>query len=689
MLAPKVTQASPAHPLRQHLWRVLLLWLLVGAAYSNSWHAGLVFDSAPIIQDDPRVHVATWSNVHEIFTGDYWYRNNGAGLYRPLTTLSYLVNYAVLGSGTRPEGYHAVNLAIHMANVLLVYVLGLVILGDLPWAFALAALWGVHPLLTEAVTNVVGRADLLMAFGVIAGLLCYIRASADGKRAVWWIVPMVLAQAVALFAKESGVVLPVLILLYDLTFGKPDGWSRRLPVYASLALPIAVFFYLRGGVPSHLTIPFFENPLSAAGFWTARLTAIKAIGELAWLFPWPVHLSADYSFNAVPLFGWRLDLEDLKAVLSLLLCAGAVILAVLWRRSQRAVAWFLGFFFIAIAPTANLAMLIGSIKAERFFYLGSIGLAGVAIVALRTLSVRWQKPAWILTAVVCLLFAMRTHARNVDWQSEESLWASAVEVVPSAARPHNNLGNALLKVPGRLPQAIAEFQTALRILPNYADAHYNLGIALAQSRGHLPEAIAEYRAALQTDPDSAKVHINLGTALAQMPGQTEAAVAELKTAVRLQPDSAEAHYDLGNALLQLARRVPDAIAEYRAALQIDPDYAPAHNNLGSILSAMPGRLTDAIVEYRSALRSDANYAKAHNNLANALVRVPGGVPEAIAEYQAALRIQPDFADAHYNLGIAYARMPERRPQAIAELQTAQRLDPNPDTQRALDWLSSH
>ena len=753
MLATDVTQASIGTA--RHGWRILALWALVAAAYSNSWHAGLVFDSAPVIQDDPRIHAATADNVGEIFSGPYWYHNSASGLYRPLTTLSYLVNYAVLGDGPRPEGYHAVNLALHLINVALVYALGIAIFGEIGLAWALAALWGVHPLLTEAVTNIVGRADLLAARGVLAGLLCYIRSTtATGKVKAAWLAAMVAAQTVGLFSKESAAVLPTLLLLYDLTFGQPGGWRRRVPAYAALLLPFAAFFYLRGAAHTHLRIAFLENPLIGAGFWVGRLTAIGVLGKLTWLFVWPVHLSADYSYNAVPVFAWKFGWAEVQTLVAMAVLLGAVLLAFRWRRTYPAVCFFIAFFFVAAAPTANLAMPIGSIMAERFLYLASIGLAGCAIAALTCISHRtlrfalWRRlfslprrlssrrmereplpqhvparvprrqpkrlrheqlaqcrlkgdeksglsafsqwrgwrPVWMAASVAILLLAVRTHARNLDWSDEESLWTSAVSVCPGAARPHNNLGNALAQSPGRLPEAIAEFRTALRILPSYADAHYNLGNALAQVRGRLPEAMAEYRAALAVDPDYARAHLNLGTALTQMPGRMPEALVELQAAVRLEPESAEAHYDLANVLAQTPGRVDDAISEYRAVLRIDPGYAKAHNNLGTLLSQLPARLGDAIDEYRAALRSEPGYTKAHNNLGNALARVPGHLGEAIAEYQAALRSDPQFADAHYNLGVALARLPERRADAIAELETARRIAPNPETERALDWL---
>jgi tetratricopeptide (TPR) repeat protein len=664
-----------------------VLWALVAVAYSDSWRAGLIFDSAPVILDDPRVHRATLHNAGAILTGDYWYTKSASGLYRPLTTFTYLVNYAVLGNGPRPAGYHAINLALHLANVTLVYALGILVFGEIDLAWALAALWGVHPLLTESVTNIVGRADLLMACGVLAGLLCYVRsASSSGRARTAWLAAMVAAQTVGLFSKESAVVLPAMVLLYDLlydlTLGQSAGWRRRAPAYAALLLPFAAFFALRSTAHTHLEILFLQNPLAGAGFWTARLTAVKVIGKLAWLFVWPARLSADYSFNAVPLFAWRLDWEDAAALVALALCLTGALAAVRWRRSHRAASFFIAFFFVAIAPTANLVMPIGSIMAERFFYLGSIGLAGCAVAALRLLGRRLSRRGltarqvlWSATGLLCLAFGARTYARNLDWRDARALWTSAVRISPAAVLAHNNLGTVWMAM-GRLPDAMAEFQTALRILPTCADAHFNLGLALLKSPGRLSGAMAEFQETLREEPGYVNAHIDLGTALAQMPDRVPDAMAEFQAAIRLRPDSAEAHDRLGTLLAQNPGRGPEAMAEYRAALQADPDYAPAHNDLGAVLARLPGRLPDAIAEYYAALRSQPDLAKAHSNLGAALAQMPGREEEAAAEYRAALRDEPDSAEAHYNLGTALAKLPGHETEALAELEAAVRLQPD-------------
>lgn len=676
------------HDWRRHGWRLLSIWGLLLIAYSNSFQAGLVFDNSPVIAQDPRIRQATPRNIGSILAGGYRDSTKDAGLYRPLTTVSYLLNYAVFGNGSRPAGYHWVNLGIHAINIGLVYALGIAIFGEAAPAWALAAIWGLHPLLTESVTNIVGRADLLAAFGVLAGLLCYVRAaSSAGQRKLMWLAGMTVAQAAGLFSKESAVVLPGLMLLYDLTFFRRTAWRARALAYAALALPWAVFFYLRGQAHLHMLVSFADNPLVGAGFWTARLTALKVIGKFLALFLWPARLSADYSYNAVPLFSWSANWEDVQALISIAVCLGAAllipILAVRGRRAAKPVLFFLGLSFVAISPTSNLIVLIGSIMAERFFYLPSVGLAGCGVAAIYALGRR--NPHWRLVSArvarasllvaACLALAARTYARNLDWKDELSLWSSAVNVSPGSAKAHYNLGKALETLPGRLPEAIAEYEASLRIDPDHADVHDNLANALSTVPGGQPQAIPEYQAALRLEPNRPEVHNDLANALANIPGRMPEAIAEYRTALRIQPDNAEVHYNLANALLRQPGGFTEAVGEYRAALRIDPAHADAHMNLGNALARLPGRLPEAIAEYRTALSFQPDSASAHIALANALSATPNGLPEAITEYQRALRIRPD-SEAHYDLGTALARVPSRLPEAIAEFEAALRSEPD-------------
>ena len=669
----------------RHAWRLAAVWGLLWLAYSNSFQSGLVFDNASIIGQDPRIRRVTAPNVASILTGGYRYTHPNAGLYRPFTTLSYLLNYAVLGNGPRPAGYHGINLALHGLNIALVYALGLAIFGEMAPAWLLAGMWGLHPLLTESVTNIVGRADLLAALGVLAGLLCHVKAASAAHR--WrpaWLAGIAAFQAIGLFSKESAAVLPGLMLLYDFTRSRerqgsvePEAatWRRRAPAYAALLLPFAAFFYLRGQAHLRMLVPFADNPLVKAGFWKARLTALQVIGNFLGLFLWPARLSADYSYNALPLFDWR----DAQAFLALAACLGAalllLIIAVRGRGTRNAMLFFLAFFFVAASPTSNLIVFIGSIMAERFLYLPSVGLAGCIVAVAYVVARRRPRLAWAALGLICLALAARTYARNPDWKDELSLWTSAAHVCPGSAKAHYNLGKALEVLPGRLPDAIAEYRVSLRIDPDHADVHTNLANALSAMPGGLAEAMAQYQAALRIEPDRAEPHNDLANALARIPGRLPQAIAEYQTALRMEPASAEIHYNLANALLREPGGSTAAIDEYRAALRIDPDHADAHINLGNALAQLPGRLPEAIAEYRAALRVQPDSVGARIGLGNALSAIAGGLPDAVAEYTAAVRIQPDNAEAHYDLGTALARIPGRLPEAIAEFESALRAQP--------------
>ena len=406
--------------LRQRWWLLAILGL-VFVAYSNSFHGALVFDNAVAIGQDPRIREATPQNIESILHGGYWYVSNISGLYRPFTTFSYLLNYAILGNGPNPSGYHVINLVLHEVNVALVFALGILIFEEAVPALALAAIWGLHPLLTESVMNIVGRADLLAACGVLAGLLCYAKsASAAGRRRIAWLAGLAAAQTIGLFSKESAAVLPGIMLLYDLTWSKRSTWRQRIPAYAAVAVVFAACG-LRADSQVHMFIDPAENPLVTAGFWTARLTALKVIGKFLWLFVWPAHLSADYSFNAVPLFGWQLaNPDDIKALLALAVCLGAAVLAVLlavrWRRSfmpegmpgAKPLFFFLVFFFVALSPVSNVIILIGAMMAERFLYLPSVGLAGCVVAGIYALGHRSSKTiAWAALGLVCLALTAR------------------------------------------------------------------------------------------------------------------------------------------------------------------------------------------------------------------------------------------------------------------------------------------
>jgi len=447
---------APAPQWRRHLPILLCIGVAALAAYSNSFQAGLTFDNGIAVQQDARIRAVTGANLSQIFTEEYWYPNITTGLYRPLTTLSLLFNYAVLGNGANPAGYHWVNFALHAANIALVYFLGWLLLGEIEWAAVLAALWALHPLLTESVTNIVGRADELAALGVLAGLVCHIRAGqAAGRRKALWLAGLAGAAAVAVFSKESGVAIVAAMLCYDAAWWRAKPLAPRLAGYAAVALPLGVFFLLRARLLDRIALaplPFVDNPAGAAPLIPGALTAIGAMGRYVWLYLWPARLSCDYSYNQIPVFGTGSGWETAAALASLAATLAAAFLGIrAWRKGQALTGFAVAFFFAALAPTANLLLPVGSIMAERWMYLPSLALALGVGLGLRALQRRLpgisRRALLAAVGLLSLAWGVRTYARNADWRDEQTLWQSATQASPYSYKAYSILANLLATGP--------------------------------------------------------------------------------------------------------------------------------------------------------------------------------------------------------------------------------------------------
>ena len=398
-------------------------------------------------------------------------------------------------------------------------------------------------------------------------------------------------------------------------------------------------------------------------------------GRVVWFYAaklaWPSRLSFNYPhWDIDPASVWQYPFP------AALVGVGALC----WSVRQRArgpLAVFL-FFVGTLFPVLgffNVYPFRYSYVADHFQYVASIGpIVAIASTAAR-LAATLPQPALArpaLGAVVALLLATLTWRQGASYRSVETLWRATIAGNPQSWLAHLNLGVELAQQPGRLPEAIDEFEATLRLRPADAGAHRNLATALSRS-GRPAPAIAEYETAVRLDPADAEAQLDLGRLLLEDPARQSEGVARLETALRLNPDAAGAHYAMGNVLARAGKA--GAESEYRTAIRLAPDYAEAHLNLGGLL-ATQGRTPEAIAEFDTALRIRPDYAEAHYDLANVLMEVPGRVPDAIRHFEEALRIRPDYPEAHHNLALALLSMPNRRQDAIAHLESALRLHPN-------------
>ena len=457
------------------LWlTAVALGLLTWLAYANSFSVGLVLDNSVVIGDDPRIRVWNSDNLNLILTHNYWWPMFESDLYRPLTTFSYLFNYAVLGNGQNPLGYHVINFLLHWANVVLVLVIVRRLAGRLDLAALAAAIFAVHPINIESVTNIVGRADLLATLSILLGSWCYLRAAeTTGTKKAAWLGGMGLNALWGVFAKESAAMIVVFVFFHDLVWRWPQvpgetlakrlkqaAWEFGVKGYLALAPAVislwAVRHWLTFNSPVFGQI-YVDNPISQPDSWLAgKLTAIKVIGRYLQLLVFPNRLSSEYSYNQIPLYGSPGQLaEDVEAWLALAMVAVLIGLAVSRRRTQPLFTWGVGLFFLMQLLTANLLFPIGSIMGERFLYLPSVGFAVVAALALNGLArflaqpmglgtrgTRWM--AGLLAVLVLSALGLRTYLRNFDWQDELTLWRSAAQNAPNSFKTYKGYANAVL-----------------------------------------------------------------------------------------------------------------------------------------------------------------------------------------------------------------------------------------------------
>jgi tetratricopeptide (TPR) repeat protein len=622
-------------------------------------------------------------DLPRLVVSPYWNLKSGEGsLYRPLTTFSFALD-RLIGRGLHAWWYHLVNVLLHGLVTLLFTLVALEILpGLLPGALAGLA-FAVHPVHVEAVAAVVGRSELLAAAAVLAALLFHRRALAGGGRR--YVVGAWSAVFLAVMAKESGAAAAFVCIAADLTFPvesvRP---GRRATLYAGYGAALLGALLLRslvlGSIGVGQPIPFVDNPAAAAGFPVGRLTALGTVVRYAGLLLWPRHLSADYSFDQIPMIRSYTDTLALGGLLLVMLVVGG---GVWLMRRVPAAGFSLLFVAISAAPISNLIVFIGTLLAERLMYLPSVGfclLLGAVIAMLRS-----RFPSRLIVGVAVLLIGLggaRAALRIPDWKDDFSLYHSAMMVSPRSARIHHNLGNAYLRR-GELREAEAQFRDALAIYPDFNDARVNLGTSLIQ-QGRAAEALAPLTAAARRAPGNADIANNVGNAYRALGrtgeaeewyeralnldgtsalawnnlgavdlarGNTARAVERLRTAVRLEPDSAIFRVNLGDALVT-AERLPEAAEQFEAAARLEPDLPEVRRAQGEA-ALMSGHLDLAEREFRAALQGDPGLARAANFLGYVLAQ-NGDAEGAAAAYRRAVEIEPDLYDAHTSLGLIYA-----------------------------------
>jgi protein O-mannosyl-transferase len=524
---------------------------LAALVYVNALDNPFVYDDHDTVVTNPSL--VDPSNIRFVLTHSP---------FRPLVNASYAVDRAVWG--TEPFGFHLTNVALHALVVFLLYRVLRNAFADArlrttdgaggarPWdgwlAFAGAALFGVHPVMSEAVGYISGRSEVLCGVFFLAAFL-WARLAMQGSRIAW--LGAVVCFLVAALSKEVALALPAVILAYDwLVLPGPAAARRRrawtifLPCLAA-AVAAAVYRLSVAAGPVVVEAPLLN-------LWTQTIVIWRYVGLLLL----PAGQSVMHGFHVVTSL---VDPRALIAAVGLAVLAGLAIAA---RHTVPLVPFGIVWFLAIVAPSSSLVALREGM-AEHRVYLASAGIflaaAGMLSFAPDLIGLRRPRLAHALVlAIACIVLGALTMSRNQIWSSPEKLWREATVHAAGMWEPHYALGDAL-RASGDCAGAVAEYETVIRMRPHHRDAHTNLGICLAQT-DRLVDAEAAFRRALEIDPAFARGYTNLA-ALALTAGQHDHARDFYRRAIEIEPRNVLAR-------MQLARIYETVFADFHSAARM-------------------------------------------------------------------------------------------------------------------------
>ncbi len=473
---------------------------LVFLIYGRAMLGDFVFDNRPIIEREAML--SNLNQLDKVFMAPYWARDEG--LYRPITLTSFTFNFMILGSD--PAGFYFVNLLLYALTGWLIFLLVDKLLSQRLLAYLCGLIFLLLPIHSEAVVNIVGRAEIL---ALLFSLLLFLELLKNKKN--YWLAGLWFFLAIG--AKESAVVsLPVaalIIYLKEKYFWRKEIWLKYWTAAVWLPLSVLAYLFLRflvlgadNFMGSRTTI--VENPLKFTEFWPRIFTGFKIL----WLYVqksfWPVGLCSDYSYNQIPAIS---SLLNWQAIAGLSVIVFLIFALFFFRKRAPLLSLGAAFFLFGFMLTANLIFPIGTIMGERLAFYPSVG-ASFFLGWIFYNMIAWGKfskfstaelgqlgwPQTVLArkftkfapslpglmAAILLLFLAIFYGaigflRTGDWLTEKNLFASAAKCSPASVLSRSNLGAAYY-LEGNLAEAKKELLAAYKIYDGYSMGANNLGL---------------------------------------------------------------------------------------------------------------------------------------------------------------------------------------------------------------------
>ena len=450
---------SPKDTIKSPVFYCAVIFLVTFGIYWNSLQGDFIWDDRGLILENTS-YLGDWSNLVSTFTKPFF---GTTPFYRPLLLVSFILDYQLWGLNA--FGYHFSNVLLHALNGLMVYLLAFLLFKQRTFALIAGLLFVSHPIQTEAVAWISGRNDVLLTFFSLLTIICYLKwRNPQRTKGFFAYAGFLLCYCCVLLTKESGIILPVLIVLVDYFFRNslPHPVDGRRKIYLPLMLISALYIYVR--------INLLGGAIQEVEGVNIFHTFPGVIITYAYYFKmllFPVVQTASPSILPVDSFQSPVFIASLVMVGSLV-----VVTVACWKRFRELSFLFL-WLFVALLPVSGIIPLPVPALEHRL-YLASVCFSMVIpllfyrIPLLRTHELFARRgPVFTLSMLVVLmmLYSIKTVTRNTIWKDEHTFWLHTVQDSPSSVFAHNNLGIVYARE-GQHNKAIPIFQKALSLPRN-------------------------------------------------------------------------------------------------------------------------------------------------------------------------------------------------------------------------------
>lgn len=556
--------------------------LTIFLVYSQTLLFTFVYDDIGQMVQNDLVH--SWSHWKDYFHMHVWAHQFAPGnYYRPFFLLLLLMEYSIFK--LHPLGWHFVSILFHVGATLAVYWLATKFTSTRSGPFVAALLFGIEPIHVESVAWISGVTDPLLAIFAIPSIICYINFRTWARHNGRWLTASILLFACALLSKETAVIVPPILVLYEWFFGSGEeekepgrvtGFVNRLRPMLLFALIGAGYVWVRFKVLHVFSRGVTPLPPHAVVYTSPRALLFYA-GHLLWPFNLSPFYDIPYSYQP----DFRTFVLPAIAVCFLII----VVVTIAWIRASAPVRFFLWWLILPLLPVLNFGMFgFGEVVHDRYLYLPSIGLVMILALGWET-AYSWLAPktgVFCACALVALLSAA-TIRESLPWANNLVLFYRGVQRSPKLNIARNCLANELFERK-MYAQAIAEYQIDLENNPYYFFSDYNLAYAYMKL-GKFADAEEFFRRATDVNSANADAWVNLGlTRLYQH--KLDLAEPAILTGLQMNPFGPAYHSALGDLRYEEGdyRAALDA---YQTEARLHPDQSYAGAKVAELMALQP------------------------------------------------------------------------------------------------------